>query len=322
MVEEADILNARILIVDDQEEHGNALKELLERTGYLNVDATTDPTRVRQLHVENEYKLILLDLQMPGMSGFDVMRDLRALGSDEYLCVFVITGAPSFKLSALKAGAKDFISKPFDPEEVLTRIHNMLEVRLLHAAVREDADRLMVLALHDPLTGLANRRLLTDRVASAISNARRNKSDTAVVYLDLDGFKQINDTLGHGVGDALLRKVGERLVAMVRKEDTVARLGGDEFMIALWHVSGESDAAAVAAKLIKTVSEPYAIDEHRVTVTMSAGVGIFPAHGGDAGTLMQSADAALYAAKRAGRNAFRISNFSAASVQYSPTSPI
>ena len=307
MVNAADILNAKILIVDDQEANADTLKALLDATGYANVTITTDPYRVRELHVKHQYSLILLDLQMPGMSGFDVMQDLHALESEGYLPVFALTGEPSFKLQALKAGAKDFIAKPYDAEEVLTRIHNMLEVRLLHHEARHAASTLEVLALHDPLTGLANRRLLTDRISAAMANARRNKSDMAVAYLDLDGFKQINDTLGHGVGDALLKMVAERLVTVVREEDTVARLGGDEFMIALWHVSGESDAATVASKLIKIISQPYAIDGHIVTVTTSAGVGIYPTHGADADALIKSADSALYAAKRAGKNAFRIS---------------
>src|SRR5450756_3223606 len=183
----------------------------------------------------------------------------------------------------------------------------MLEVRLLHKAARINGKLLESMALKDPLTGLANRRQLTDRMSMALVHARRNKSTMAVVYLDLDGFKQINNTLGHGAGDALLKMVAGRLVATVREEDTVARLGGDEFIIALWHVSGIDDAAKVALKVIEAVSQPYAIEGHTVSITTSAGVGIYPVHGEDADTLMKSADLALYEAKRAGKNAYRIS---------------
>jgi len=129
----------------------------------------------------------------------------------------------------------------------------------------------------------------------------------AVVCLDLDGFKQINDTLGHGAGDTLLKMVAERLVASVRDEDTVARLGGDEFIVALWHVGSAEDASMVAAKVIEVVSQPYDIEGHSVSITTSVGVGLYPAHGWDSATLMESADLALYEAKRAGKNAFRIS---------------
>ena len=162
------------------------------------------------------------------------------------------------------------------------------------------------LALNDPLTGLANRRLLADRMEMALVHARRNKSAMAVVYLDLDGFKQINDTLGHGVGDALLKMAAERLVATVRAEDTVARLGGDEFILALWHVSGIDYAATAALRAIEAVSKPYDIEGNTVSITISAGVSIYPVHGDNADTLMKSADLALYEAKAAGRNAYRI----------------
>ena len=128
----------------------------------------------------------------------------------------------------------------------------------------------------------------------------------AVVYLDLDGFKQINDTLGHGVGDVLLKMVAERLVATVRAEDTVARVGGDEFILALWHVSGIDYTATVASRAIEAVSQPYDIEGNTISITTSAGISIYPDHGEDADTLMKSADLALYEAKAAGRNTYRI----------------
>ena len=129
----------------------------------------------------------------------------------------------------------------------------------------------------------------------------------AVAYLDLDGFKQINDMLGHSAGDVLLKLVAGRLLATVREGDTVARVGGDEFILGLWHVSGADYAATVASKVIEAVSQPYDIEGLAVRITISAGIGIYPIHGEDADTLMKSADLALYDAKRAGKNAYRIS---------------
>jgi two-component system cell cycle response regulator len=307
MVAESDILNASILIVDDQESNVSLLEQLLSEAGYACVASTMNPQEVCALHRKHRYDLILLDLKMPGMNGFEVMEGLKAIEPEGYLPVLVITALPAQNLRALQAGAKDFISKPFDLAEVLIRVHNMLEVRLLHEAARNNGKVLESLALHDPLTGLANRRLLTDRMSMALVHARRNKSAMAVVYLDLDGFKQINDTLGHGAGDVLLKMAATRLVATVREGDTVARLGGDEFMIALWHVSGADDAATVALKVIEAVSQPYGIEGHTVSITTSAGVSIYPVHGKDADTLMKSADLALYEAKRAGKNTYRIS---------------
>lgn len=307
MTNSSDILHGKILIVDDLEVNTILLERMLRDAGYLSVTSTLDPGAVCELHRRNGYDLIMLDLQMPGMDGFQVMECLKEVETDGYLPVLVITAQPAYKLRALQSGAKDFISKPFDLAEVLMRVHNMLEVRLLHKAARNNGRMLESLALTDPLTGLANRRLLADRIAMAIVRARRNKNPMAVVYLDLDGFKQINDTLGHGAGDVLLKMVARRLLETVREEDTVARLGGDEFMIALWHVSGSGEAATVALKVIEAVSQPYAIEGHTVNVTTSAGVGIFPDHGADADELMKSADLALYEAKRAGKNTYRIS---------------
>jgi len=307
MVSSADILKAGILIVDDQEANVQLLEQMLRNAGYVCVTSTRDPHAVCDLHRDNHYDLILLDLQMPGMDGFQVMESLKEIETDGYLPVLAVTAEPAHKLRALQGGAKDFVSKPFDLAEVLMRVHNMLEVRLLHEVARNHGKMLESLALNDPLTGLANRRLLTDRLSMALVHARRNKSSMAVLYLDLDGFKQINDTLGHGVGDVLLAIVAERLVAAVREEDTVARLGGDEFIIALWHVSGTDYAASVALRVIEAVSQPCVIEGHTVSITTSAGIGVYPEHGEDADTLMKSADLALYEAKSTGKNTYRIS---------------
>jgi len=305
-VSNADILKASILIVDDQDANVRLLEQMLANAGYTRITATMDPHAVRELHRANHYDLILLDLRMPGMDGFQVMEGLKEIETNGYLSVLAVTAEPAHKLRALRSGAKDFVSKPFDLAEVLARVHNMLEVRLLHEAARNYSKVLETLALNDPLTGLANRRLLADRMSMALVHARRNRSAMAVVFLDLDGFKQINDTLGHGTGDALLKMVAERLLATVREEDTVARPGGDEFIIALWHVSGADYAISVALRAIEAVSQPYDIEGNVVSITTSAGVSIYPDHGEDADTLMKSADLALYEAKAAGRNAFRI----------------
>ena len=280
---------------------------MLSGAGYVSITSTMDPGEVCQLHRNNLYDLILLDLVMPGTDGFQVMEGLKEIEIEGYLPVLAVTAHPAHKLRALQWGAKDFISKPFDLAEVLMRVRNMLEVRLLHEAARNQGKMLESLALKDPLTGIANRRLLAERMSMALVHARRNKSTMALVYLDLDGFKQINNTLGHGAGDALLKMVAGRLVATVREEDTVARLGGDEFIMALWNVTGTDDAAKVALKVVEAVSQPYGIEGHTVRITTSAGIAIYPVHGEDADTLMKNADLALYEAKRAGKNACRIS---------------
>ncbi|KAF0190821.1 MAG: diguanylate cyclase [Gammaproteobacteria bacterium] len=306
MISNVDILNASILIVDDQEASVQVLENMLREAGYRCITPTMDPYAVCALHRDNHYDLILLDLQMPGMDGFQVMERLREIEIDGYVPILVITAQPDHKLRALASGAKDFISKPFDLIEARTRIHNMLEVRLLYKQLEHYGRELESLALHDALTGLPNRRLLNDRLSSAIAHARRNKRTMAVMYLDLDGFKEINDTMGHNAGDTLLSMVAARLVAAVRQEDTVARLGGDEFVIVLWELNHADDVAKLVSKVIQAVSQPYRIQDHGVVMTVSVGIGIYPTHGEEVETLMKSADLALYEAKRTGKNDYRI----------------
>jgi diguanylate cyclase (GGDEF)-like protein len=306
MLSDADILNASILIVDDKEANVELLEQMLRDTGYRCIRSTMDPHTVCALHRANRYDLILLDLNMPGMDGFQVMKDLNEIEKEGYVPILVITAQPSHKLRALTSGAKDFIAKPFDLVEVQTRIHNMLEVRLLYKQLEHYNRALEALALHDALTGLPNRRLLMDRLSLAIAHARRHKGIMAMLYLDLDGFKQVNDTLGHDAGDILLRLIAERLVAAMRQEDTVARLGGDEFVIALWELSHGDDVAKLASKIIQAVSRPYSINGQEVNITISVGVSIYPTHGETVETLMKSADLALYEAKRTGKNGYCI----------------
>jgi len=306
MISTSDILNASILIVDDQPANVQLLEQMLRAAGYQRITTTTDPRTVCALHRDNHYDLILLDLQMPGMDGFEVMAGLKEIETDSYVPVLVITAQPGHSVRALDSGAKDFIHKPFDLREAKTRIHNLLEVRLLYKQLELYSHELETLALHDALTGLPNRRLLMDRLNSSISHARRNKCATAVMYLDLDGFKQINDTLGHDAGDILLRMVSARLLAVVRQEDTVARVGGDEFVIVLWDLKQDNDVSSLMSKLIKAVSQPYRIQDQDVSITVSVGVAIYPTHGDEVEVLMKSADLALYEAKHAGKNDYRI----------------
>jgi serine phosphatase RsbU (regulator of sigma subunit) len=142
MVSLADILNARILVVDDQEANVRLLEGMLRIAGYASIESTMDPTEVCELHRKNRYNLILLDLQMPGMDGFQVMEGLKEIEEDGYLPVLVITAQPAHKLRALEAGAKDFVSKPFDLAELRARVHNILEVRLLHLEAKNHSKAL------------------------------------------------------------------------------------------------------------------------------------------------------------------------------------
>jgi diguanylate cyclase len=176
----------------------------------------------------------------------------------------------------------------------------------LGLSLKQANDELQRSAFHDPLTALPNRLLLEDRIERAISLADRGKSACTVMFIDLDRFKQVNDSFGHVVGDELLRAVASRLRGAVRTADTVSRMGGDEFAILLPQISGEQGAVELARKLISSLAEPFHIHGHTLYARASIGISLFPAHGRTAQALLSHADAAMYEAKQEGRNDYRV----------------
>ena len=161
------------------------------------------------------------------------------------------------------------------------------------------------LAYYDALTGLPNRTLLQDRLTKALASARRRKDKVALLFLDLDGFKDINDSLGHSVGDLVLKEVAERLKKWAREQDTVARVGGDEFLVVLTAVKDVADAAVAAERLMDAIIAKFVVQGHSLGISCSVGISIFAEHGRDGETLIKNADAAMYCAKESGRNNFR-----------------
>ncbi len=444
MINQADILQARILIVDDQEVNVQLLQFLLTSSGYTAVSSTMDPRQVAAWHAEQRYDLIILDLHMPGMSGFDVMEALKPLETEAYLPVLVVTAEPDKKLAALEAGARDFISKPFDPVEVLTRIRNMLEVRLMHREARDynqilertvrertaelqrfrsamdatadaifllDAatlalldvndgacrmlgyvraellqqaperlalgtdqqlrlqaahladhgagsglvrapelaeiellrndhvavpveiywqlyahddqptillgvardiserraaeERLRHMAHYDSLTGLPNRTLFFQTLSDAIDLAQDKEWRCVVLFIALDRFKNINDSLGTVLGDELLRQFSNRLVQCVRLRDTVGRMGGDEFALILTMTRNQQDAVYVANEVREALRAPFDLQGHAATLTASIGIAMYPDDATDPEALVKYADTAMERAKQAGRDGYR-----------------
>jgi two-component system, cell cycle response regulator len=297
MMDASAILGASILIVDDQESNVSLLEQLLSAAGYTHVTSTMNPRGVCAMHRENNYDLILLDLQMAGMDGFQVMVGLKTSQSASYLPVIVLTAEPEHKLRALQAGAKDFISKPFDLIEVKTRIHNMLEVRLLYKELENSNKVLEQKALHDSTTGLPNRDLFNDRLAHAIAMAKRHAWTLAVMFLDLDRFKSINDTHGHAVGDKVLQEVAKRLSGHARDEDTVCRNGGDEFLYLLINPQGSENIRRIADTLLQTISQPIDAGDLKPIIKASIGIAVYPDDGTTGEQLIRNADAAMYRAK-------------------------
>lgn len=182
-----------------------------------------------------------------------------------------------------------------------------------YAALLSDASRrreweawLARIAYSDPLTGLFNRALLVYRLEHALTRAERRRQRMALLFGDLDGFKAINDSLGHVFGDAMLQSVARRLRLAVRAEDTLARYGGDEFAVVVEDVTTTSDAANVADKIVTAFAQPFQLSCTLWTVTVSVGIALYPDHGKDAMSLIKRADAAMYDAKRAGCNGYRV----------------
>ena len=193
---------------------------------------------------------------------------------------------------------------PFQAEEsqLLVTIARHLEDII---ARKKAEGKLAHLASHDPLTGLPNRTLFNDRFDTAIAGARRTGQQLAILVIDMDKFKNINDTFGHNTGDLLLQAVGKRLTDTLRKSDTIARMGGDEFFI-LAAISGTPYAGRIARKILNAFQEPFELDGNTITITLSIGIALYPQDGKDAQTLEKKADAAMYDAKESGRNRYRI----------------
>ncbi|HOG03979.1 MAG TPA: GGDEF domain-containing protein, partial [Accumulibacter sp.] len=167
-------------------------------------------------------------------------------------------------------------------------------------------ERVQHLAHHDQLTDLPNRVLFSDRLFQAIAQARRDRGTLALMFLDLDRFKPVNDSLGHDIGDLLLREVALRLQACApRSSDTVSRLGGDEFVILLAQIDKAMDAVVVAGKVLAALGRPFRIGPHQIEISASIGIAVYPQHGDDVHELLKNADTAMYHAKKAGRNCYR-----------------
>jgi diguanylate cyclase (GGDEF)-like protein len=178
----------------------------------------------------------------------------------------------------------------------------LLELQQREKAKQEAEARLQHMALIDDLTGLPNRRLLAERLSLCLARARREQRILALLYIDLDGFKLVNDSLGHAIGDELLSQVSQRLRARFRESDTLARLGGDEFTLILDGIHQDSDAERAAESLLEVLKPPFEIEGHSIRITASVGISLYPNHGNEGGQLLQQADCAMYAAKRNGKN--------------------
>ena len=198
------------------------------------------------------------------------------------------------------------------PVEISTSMVQHMDKGIVLAFVRDITERKQMeekirqMAYHDYLTGLPNRKLFYDRLGIALAQSQRNQKKVGIVMLDLDNFKGVNDTLGHDVGDLLLKAAVDRLSSALRKGDTVARFGGDEFVLIFPDLKGIEDAILVAQKIVDSFHKPFLIDTHQLVVTTSIGIAVYPNDGIDEDILLRNADIAMYQAKQAGRDRYQL----------------
>ncbi len=240
--------------------------------------------------------VVLLDLSLPDGHGLDLVARVHAAAPRVPIVIMSGSDDEDLAIAGVRAGAQDYLVKG--------RVEGDLLVRALRYAIerKRAEDHLDYLAHHDTLTGLPNRTLFHDRLQQTLAHARRHDHPFAVFFLDLDGFKLINDTLGHDTGDLFLREIARRLTGCTRESDTVARLGGDEFTIILPDVDGAAEATLVARKILDVLATGVEIDGRELSVTTSIGISLYPSCALDMDGLIKSADIAMYRAKEQGKN--------------------
>ena len=283
---------ARVLIVDDDRSTRSALRAALQRSGFV----VTEASNGSQVAAEVERMrpdVILMDALMPVMDGFAACAQLQASAQTRDIPVLMITALEDRASieRAFSVGASDYIPKPLHLAVVNQRVRRLIDATRAQREVRH-------LAYNDSLTGLPNRALFNDHLNRCIERAGHHGHALALLYLDLDRFKFVNDTLGHEVGDKLLKMAAERIRACVRASDCVARLGGDEFAIVIDELPNASIASATAQKICHAVMAPFDIGGHDIMISASIGIAVFPSDGVDASALLRRADTAMYRAKK------------------------
>jgi diguanylate cyclase (GGDEF)-like protein len=289
-----------VLLIEDNPGDARLIREMLDEEPaqpFRLTHADRLSAGIEQL-AHKHTDLVLLDLSLPDSSGIDTFAKVYAHSPKVPIIVLSGNDDQQLALYAVKSGAQDYLVKgKIDSALLLKAMQYSIERKRYQEELERQAN-------YDALTGLPNRHLFHDRLKQAVFTQRNSRS-IAVVFIDLDHFKVINDSLGHNFGDEVLRHVGERLTAAVRDGDTVARLGGDEFVLILSDQTREDVIFRTMRRLIGKVSEPIVIGDRELNITCSAGISLYPTDGPDVQTLLKNADAAMYRAKSQGRNTFQ-----------------
>lgn len=291
----------RVLLVDGEEKDCVWTRKLLSQAGGRRFVLEWIPGYDGALETmrRNAHDVYLLDYRLGERTGLELLREAIYDGCKAPMIMLTPQSDSTIDTEAIKAGAADSLVK----DQINA---TLLERSIRYAIGRKRADeRMAYLAQYDPLTGLVNRSLFKELLSLAIARAERNGGHLALMFLDLDRFKVINDSLGHDGGDHVLKIIADRIRGRVRKCDTVARFGGDEFTVLLEGIHTAHDAGFVAQQLIDIISLPITVNDQELFVTTSIGISVYPQSGKDLEPLIKNADMAMYRAKRQGRNTFR-----------------
>ncbi|MBI3803276.1 MAG: EAL domain-containing protein [Nitrospirae bacterium] len=290
----------RVLIVEDSIEDAALILDRLKASGYDPFSRRIDTERAMNIALDQEsWDVVISDFILPGFSGLAALKLIQARELD--LPFIIVSGkiGEETAVEIMRAGANDYMMK-----DNLTRLSPAVERELREAVIRRNhkqAEKMIkYIAYNDLLTSLPNRVLLHDLVKKVLLDRAAEGKPIALLLLDLDHFKEINDTLGHPYGDVILQQVGHRLSEAVGEEDSVARLGGDEFAVLLAKVTSKEDSLLVANKILKALEVPFIIEEIPIAVEASIGISVYPDHGADFDSLLQRADVAMYVAKKTG----------------------
>lgn len=299
---EPEVRQLLLLLLEDNDFDAAIITRELqhESQGRFQVVRATCLAEARELLEKQTYEVMLSDLSLPDASGLASVNELQLLAPDTPLLVVTAADDEHQALAALQSGAQDYLLKgQFGDGAVMRAVRYAVERKRIE-------QRLNHLAHHDQLTGLCNRTALNTRLPQALARADRSGKQTALVLVDLDHFKAVNDTYGHQMGDRLLVEVAQRLQSSTRLEDTVARLGGDEFAILLEDLEDVDGARRVGQRVVNAFATPVVIDGNTLAVTASLGIALCPLQAGNLDELTRRADDALYKAKALGKNAFHI----------------
>ena len=317
---------AKILVSDDDLNVRLLTRQCLEAEGMTVVEAANGPEAL-EMFVKERPDLIFLDVEMPGMSGLEVCKRIRQMPQGESIPIMIVTGSDDRQSidQGYDAGATQYKTKPVNWGLLGRDVHYMLRASNAFNALKRQEDRLRYLAYYDPLTSLPNRRSFNEQLNRILKRSQRRNSNAALLFIDLDHFKRINDSIGHGRGDRLLVEIAKRLTVELREDDAInrltdnnaeedsdqagsteiARLGGDEFTVVLSDVPNITHVESIAKRILDSLSEPIPLQSHNPVVTPSIGIALFPHDGTDPDTLVKNADTAMYVAKADGRACYR-----------------